>query len=103
MTSTSRLMNILRSPLISEKSNRLAGEMRTVVFRVLPDANKHEIREAVEKVFNVRVESVNTLNMQGKRTRRTIHGRGRRPNWKKAYVTLAPGENLGLTPGEEKI
>lgn len=88
-----RLHTIIQSPLISEKSNRVAEGANQVVFRVLRDATKPEIREAVEKLFDVKVEAVTTLNVKGKNKRfgRTM---GRRSDWKKAYVTLAEGSEI---------
>lgn len=89
----SRLMNILRAPVVSEKSNIEGEKNNCIVFKVLPDANKCEIKNAVEKIFDVKVASVRTLNVQGKK-RRSAHGFGVRSDWKKAYVTLAAGENI---------
>lgn len=101
MIANARLMNILRAPIISEKSNLLLEKNNTAVFKVLPDANKGEIKEAVEKLFNVDVIAVRTLNMQGK-TRRTTHGVGKRSDWKKAYVTLAKGQTFDLAAQAEE-
>lgn len=101
MTATARLMSILQAPIISEKSNLLLEKNQTAVFKVLPDATKSEIKAAIEKVFNVDVVKVHTLNMKGKMTRRTIHGRGKRSDWKKAYVTIAAGQNFEFAPAEE--
>lgn len=89
----SRLMNILRSPVISEKSNTLTENGHCITFKVLPDATKPEIKAAVEQIFNVKVEAVRTLNVLGKK-RRTAHGFGYRSDWKKAYVTLKPDQNF---------
>ena len=82
------------APVISEKS-QAANENNTVVFKVLKDATKDEIKAAVELVLNVKVESVRTLNFQGK-TRRTNRGMGKRSDWKKAYVTLPEGTQLDI-------
>ena len=87
-----RLMNILRAPVFTEKSQRLE-QKNTVVFKVLKDASKDEIKKAVEGIFNVQVEAVRTLNVQGKK-RRSSHGIGSRSDWKKAYVTLAEGSSI---------
>jgi large subunit ribosomal protein L23 len=81
--------DILISPVVSEKSYGLLDE-GAYTFVVAPDANKTEIRIAVEKVFGVRVRSVNTLNRKGK-TRRTRFGTGKRKDTKRAIVTLAEG------------
>ena len=81
--------DVLLSPVVSEKSYGLLDEGK-YTFVVDPDANKTEIRQAVEKVFNVKVASVNTLNRQGKR-RRTRFGIGKRKDTKRAVVTLKDG------------
>lgn len=96
--SSERLHRIIVAPLISEKTTRLAEKHNQAVFRVLSDARKPEIKAAVEKLFNVKVESVRTLNVQGKRKR---FGRfeGRRSDWKKAYVTLAEGQQIEMLAG----
>lgn len=94
MTNQARLYNVLRAPVISEKS-QAANEKNTVVFKVLKDATKDEIKAAVELVLNVKVESVRTLNFQGK-SRRTQRGIGKRSDWKKAYVTLPEGTQLDI-------
>jgi large subunit ribosomal protein L23 len=78
--------DVLIAPVVSEKSYGLL-EQRQYTFLVPPTANKTEIKIAVEKVFKVRVESVNTLNRQGKR-KRSKHGYGKRKNTKRAIVTL---------------
>ena len=87
-----RLMCVLQGPHISEKSHMAAG-MNHVVFKVRPDANKAEIKQAVELLFEVSVESVSVMNYAGKIKR---HGRtsGRRAAWKKAYVRLAEGSHI---------
>lgn len=81
--------DILLAPVVSEKSYGLLDE-RQYTFLVAPDANKTEIKIAVEKVFGVKVLSVNTLNRPGKR-KRTRTGYGKRKDTKRAIVTLAPG------------
>lgn len=84
---------ILRMPHVTEKgitANEKA-EGSVVVFRVRRGANKHQIREAVEKIFKVKVEKVRTANYQGK-VKRQGRFSGRQPSWKKAYVTLKPGQ-----------
>jgi large subunit ribosomal protein L23 len=88
-----RLMKVLVAPLISEKSARLADANNQVGFRVLPDASKPEIRAAVEKLFNVTVTNVQVANMKGK-VKRFGQMTGRRSDWKKAYVTLAEGQDI---------
>ena len=86
---------IVKKPLVSEKSQRLKEASNQVTFEVAFDANKIEIRRAVEKLFKVRVESVRTVIARGK-NRRVGRRSGRQPNWKKAIVTLKPGENIEL-------
>lgn len=88
-----RLHCIIQAPLVSEKSSRVAEDANQVVFRVLRDATKPEIREAVEKLFEVKVTAVSTLNVKGK-TKRFGRTEGRRSDWKKAYVTLAEGSEI---------
>ncbi len=84
---------IIRRPIVlTEKSNRLR-EQNTVVFEVARDANKIQIREAVEKLFNVKVADVNTLVMRGK-DRRMGRGYAKLQNWKKAMVTLKEGSSI---------
>ncbi|WP_372694099.1 50S ribosomal protein L23 [Immundisolibacter sp.] len=87
-----RLLEVIRAPHISEKGTRVAEKYRQIVFRVAPDASKDEIKAAVEHAFSVKVQAVQTLRMKGK-TKRT----GRRKDWKKSYVTLAPGHDIDFT------
>ena len=89
--------DVLLAPVISEKSYGLLDENK-YTFLVAPDANKTEIKIAVEKVFNVKVTSVNTLNRQGK-TRRTRTGLGKRKNTKRAIVSLAEGHRIDIFGG----
>jgi large subunit ribosomal protein L23 len=85
--------SIIRRPIVlTEKSNRLRDK-NTVVFEVRRDANKVEIKDAVQKLFNVKVVSVNTLVMRGK-DRRMGRGYAKTQNWKKAMVTLKEGSNI---------
>jgi large subunit ribosomal protein L23 len=88
-----RLSRILISPVVSEKSTRLADQSRQMVFKVLPDASKLEIRKAVEKMFDVSVSRVQVSNVKGK-VKRFGQTMGRRSDWKKAYVTLAEGSDI---------
>lgn len=94
----SRLYSIIKSPIVTEKSNNVLAETNTYTFSVVRDANKLEIKAAVEEAFNVKVKSVNTLNMQGK-VKRTGQRIGRRQDWKKAYITLQPGETISFGEG----
>ncbi len=86
--------DILLAPVVSEKSYGLLDENK-YTFLVAPGANKTEIKIAVESVFNVHVTSVNTINRQGKK-RRTRAGWGKRPDTKRAIVTVADGERIDI-------
>ena len=91
--------SILIKPLITEKSNRLSEERGQYTFMVGKNTNKIEVKNAVEKMYNVTVESVNTVVMPGKeKLRNTKTGivRGRKPSYKKAVVTLAAGEEINF-------
>jgi large subunit ribosomal protein L23 len=90
--------NVLVKPLMTEKSMQRKEELNAVTFQVPLDANKVEIRQAVEKVFNVKVATVRTASHEGKWKRMGKY-EGRRPNWKKAIVTLAPGHKIELVEG----
>ena len=94
-----RLLKVLRAPHVSEKASIAMEKSNTIVLKVAKDATKAEIK-AAEKLFEVEVESVNTLLMKGKVKR---HGQriGRRSDWKKAYVTLKEGQNLDFVGGAE--
>jgi large subunit ribosomal protein L23 len=89
-----RLMSILIAPHVSEKSTRVADGSNQFTFRVQVDARKPEVRRAVEKMFNVEVESVSVLNVKGKNKGIRGRNRGRRPDWRKAYVRLKPGYDI---------
>jgi len=88
-----RIEYVLKLPVITEKSTHVKENLRTVAFKVLRDANKLEIKDAVEKIFKVKVQSVRTANFHGKKRRQGRYT-GRRPDWKKAYVTLKQGEKM---------
>ena len=95
--SEERIFEVLRSPLVSEKST-LASQYNYYVFKVAKDSSKSEIKIAVEKIFNVKVVSVNTLNLKGKIKR--FKGKlGKRAGIKKAFVKLAEGNSIDLTLG----
>lgn len=85
--------HLIRGPIITEKTHAQKEAANKVTLRVDPKANKIEIRKAVEEIFKVKVLAVNTSNMKGKH-KRLGRNEGYRPNWKKAVVTLAPGEKL---------
>ncbi|WP_247538874.1 50S ribosomal protein L23 [Ralstonia pseudosolanacearum] len=90
-----RLMQVLLSPVVSEKATLVADKNEQVVFEVARDANKGEVKAAVELLFKVEVESVQILNQKGKQKR---FGRfmGRRDHVKKAYVSLKPGQEINF-------
>jgi large subunit ribosomal protein L23 len=89
---------VILRPLMTEKSMRQQEEQNTVAFRVRPDANKVEIRAAVETIFSVKVAAVRTASFEGKLKRMGRH-QGRRRDWKKAIVTLRPGHKIELVEG----
>ncbi len=99
MINEERLLKVLLAPNISEKATTAAEANNTVVFKVATDATKAEIKAAVEKLFEVSVEGVRTLNVKGK-TKRTGARTGRRNDWKKAYVTLAEGSDIDFVGAE---
>lgn len=91
--------HILLKPIITEKAARLADKRNTYLFMVNKDSNKIEIKAAVEEMFNVTVDRVNTTVMPGKpksRSTKTAIVRGTKSSYKKAYVTLTPGETISL-------
>ncbi|HEY1991455.1 MAG TPA: 50S ribosomal protein L23 [Gammaproteobacteria bacterium] len=94
-----RLMNVLLGPHVSEKSARVGDSHNQVVFRVRKDADKTEVRQAVEKMFEVKVADVQIVNVRGKQKRFGAR-LGWRSDWKKAYVRLAPGSEINLA-GEQ--
>ncbi len=89
------LYEIIRKPLITEKANLLKEEAQVVSFEVARNANKIEIKQAIEQAFDVKVKSVNTIQLRGK-VKRVGQSIGQRSNWKKAYVTLEDGHNIDL-------
>ncbi len=95
---TERLAQILLAPVISEKSTYIADKHEQVIFRVVSNATKPEIKAAVELMFKAQVESVKVANVRGKEKR---FGRfvGRRSSWKKAYVCLKPGQEITFAEG----
>lgn len=94
-----RLMTVIRGPHLSEKSH-VAAENNQVVLKVRTDATKREIRQAVELLFEVEVENVTVVNVKGK-AKRFGQTRGRRKDWKKAYVRLAEGSQIEAMLGTE--
>lgn len=92
--------DIIRFPHITEKSTALTGQgnRQLVALQVRVDAGKHQIKEAVERMFDVKVEQIRTARYQGK-LKRQGRTEGRRPAWKKAYVTLKPGHKIEFFEG----
>tara|TARA_A100001037_G_scaffold304778_1_gene342723 strand:- start:2705 stop:3001 length:297 start_codon:yes stop_codon:yes gene_type:complete len=88
-----RVYTVLLEPHISEKVSILGDASNQYGFRVAKDATKAEIKQAVEQLFEVTVQSVTTLNVKGK-VKRNVHGASRRKNWKKAYVRVADGQEI---------
>ena len=88
-----KITDVIRRPLITEKTSILREDGRTIAFHVAGDANKTEIKRAIEKLLGAKVASIRTSIAHGKVKRQ---GRffGRRPDWKKAYVTLREGEKM---------
>lgn len=94
-----RLMTVLLGPHVSEKGTILAEKNNQVVFKVRRDANKAEIRAAVELMFEVKVDGVQVVNQKGK-SKRFGRYMGRRSDWKKAYVRLAEGHDIDFVGAE---
>ncbi len=90
-----RITKVILGPVVAEKASRVAEDNNQVVLKVLPNANKTEIKQAVETLFDVKVASVTTTNVKGK-VKRTGRTMGKRSDWKKAYVTLADGADLNF-------
>jgi large subunit ribosomal protein L23 len=97
--SQERLMKVLVAPLMSEKTARLADRNRQFAFKVVANATKPEIRQAVEMLFSVKVTGVQVANMPGK-TKRFGQTIGKRSDWKKAFVTLAEGNDINFMGAE---
>ena len=90
-----RIMKVLLEPHVSEKSTNVAEQANQVVFKVIPDATKDEIKQAVEKMFEVSVEGVQVVKVKGK-VKRSRFGVGKRKDWKKAYVSLKAGDDINF-------
>ena len=97
-----RLMQVLLAPVVSEKSTFVGERNNQWVFRVRPDATKPEIKAAVELMFKVDVLGVQTSNTMGKETKRFGRAVGRRRSWKKAFVSLKPGQEISFAAGDNK-
>lgn len=96
---TEKLMSLIVGPHVSEKSARVSEDANHIVFKVRRDATKPEIKAAVELMFEVKVADVNVVNVAGKQ-KRFGQRLGRRSNFKKAYVRLAPGQTIDMTGTE---
>jgi large subunit ribosomal protein L23 len=94
-----RLFKVLLGPHITEKAASATGSVTQVAFKVATDASKLEVKKAVEKLFEVKVDGVRVINVKGK-TRRTKTGMGKRSDWKKAYVRLAEGQDIDFSVTE---
>jgi large subunit ribosomal protein L23 len=97
--SNERLYKVLLSPRMTEKSTRLAESSNQYVFKVTTDSNKKEIKDAVEKLFEVNVESVRIVNVKGKSKSFKLRT-GKRNDWKKAYVRVQEGQVIDFLGGE---
>jgi large subunit ribosomal protein L23 len=93
-----RLMKVLLAPIVSEKASVAADTSAQYAFRVAPDATKREIGRAVETLFDVKVEGVQVLNVQGKK-KRFGQRMGKRKDWRKAYVRLQAGHDIDFGGG----
>ncbi|MGI9088458.1 MAG: 50S ribosomal protein L23 [Chthoniobacterales bacterium] len=88
--------DIIQTASLTEKSSLLSEKLNKYVFRVSPRANKVQIKNAIEKLFNKKVVAVNTANYAGKKKRERTANFGRKAHWKKAIVTLKEGEKIDL-------
>lgn len=94
-----RLLQVIVAPQVTEKATYVADKYQQIAFKVRKDATKPEIKAAVELVFKVEVEAVTTANVLGK-TKRAGRTMGKRSDWKKAYVSLKPGQEINFAAGE---
>lgn len=94
-----RLLQVILAPQITEKATYVADKYQQIAFKVRTDATKSEIKAAVELVFKVEVEAVTVANVKGKE-KRAGRVMGRRKDWKKAYVSLKPGQEINFAAGE---
>jgi len=93
-----RLTKVILAPIITEKSTMVGDKVNQVVFRVVKDATKREVKEAVEFLFKVQVKAVNVLNQKGK-VKNFARRQGVRSDWKKAYVSLEAGQEINFGVG----
>ncbi len=89
---------LIRRPIITEKGTALKEQSNQLIFEVAPDANKSEIKKAIQKLFKVTVLAVRTQNRQGKK-KRVGRNVGRRRNWKKAFVSIKEGDRVDFFEG----
>ncbi len=94
-----RLYQVILAPQITEKATRIADKNQQIAFKVRTDATKPEVKAAVEMLFKVEVDSVSVVNVKGK-AKRAGRTMGRRQDWKKAYVSLKPGQEINFATGE---
>jgi large subunit ribosomal protein L23 len=99
LISQERLLQVILAPQITEKATRLGDKDQQIAFKVRTDATKPEIKAAVELLFKVEVDGVSVINVKGK-TKRFGRAVGRRQDWKKAYVSLKPGQEINFAAGE---
>ncbi len=92
------IYDVIKRPMITEKGTMLKEELNKIVLKVDPDANKLEVKKAVEAVFKVKVKDVATMNFKGKK-KRLGQRQGERSDWKKAVVTLVEGEKVEYLEG----
>ena len=90
------IFDVIQTASLTEKASLLSEKQNKYVFRVAPSANKVQIKQAVEKLFNKKVVAVNTANYAGKKKRERRADFGRKPHWKKAIVTLKEGDKIDL-------
>jgi large subunit ribosomal protein L23 len=95
---SANLFEVIKKPLVTEKNTILMSEQNQYGFQVDIEAKKPQIKKAVEKIFKVKVKKIRTLIIRGK-TKAYRQSLGKRPNWKKAYVTLAEGQKIELFEG----
>lgn len=90
-----RMYEVILGPLTTEKSVRVADKHRQLVFKVARDASKDLVKQAIQKLFSVKVESIQTVKLKGKK-KQFKQRSGRRSDWKKAYISLAEGHDINL-------
>ena len=88
--------DLIQTVVLTEKATLLSETRNSYVFRVRPDANKIQIKHAIEAIFKKKVVRVNTCNYAGKKKRERTAAFGRKAHWKKAFVTLQPGDKIDL-------